>query len=504
MNGGLPGAQCRSFAIAPDGATLYASIQSANAAQNGVWRSGNGGAAWTRVYDAQPVKRLAVDWKRRPETIYVQLNQSAGPDMVVAQGPSGPWVKPPVTAMLGYENDTYHQRLSTTSRFDGLIAHPGAAGVCIVNAVGRIFRSEDAGARFGDASLGFTGVNFAAQLTKLAVDPVNPDRFAIAAQDVNLFISTDRGRSGHMEQVPGNVFTELLDANANLNAHPRSSYGIAILPSGRIVLSIGNFAIQGLVSTDDDGRSYRAIPSAPAGDYNFIGYHPTATSVVVAGGRRSTDGGTTFPTALAYVAQGLSAGGALYGRSGNDRIMRSANWATGTPSWTEFYASPASIRKFGLNSHLMAIDRHDEFTVWTVDASGDLIRVRNTGTAAAGATVTSFPLKGQAWGGATADFGIADIACDPTQAGLIYVTLFATGAQVIWRGRITGSSAAWEDITLNAPKWQDLSVSVLPGSGDVIVGGGVGGWVLSPPAGYVGIRGDAPVWAGLPDPVRRF
>ena len=59
-------------------------------------------------------------------------------------------MKPPVTAMLGYENDAYHQRLSTTSRFDGLIAHPGAAGVCIVYAVGRIFRSEDAGARFAD------------------------------------------------------------------------------------------------------------------------------------------------------------------------------------------------------------------------------------------------------------------------------------------------------------------------------------------------------------------
>ena len=118
--------------------------------------------------------------------------------------------------------------------------------------------------------------------------------------------------------------------------------------------------------------------------------------------------------------------------------------------------------------------------------------------------MTSFPLKGQAWGGAAADFGIADIACDPTQAGLIYVTLFATGAQVIWRGRIAGGSAAWEDITLNAPKWQDLSVSVLPGSGDVVVGGGVGGWVLSAPAGYVATRGDAPVWPGLPDPVRRF
>ena len=84
------------------------------------------------------------------------------------------------------------------------------------------------------------------------------------------------------------------------------------------------------------------------------------------------------------------------------------------------------------------------------------------------------------------------------------MTLFGTGIQMIWRGRLAGGSAAWEDITLNAPKWQDLSISVLPGSGDVIVGGGVGGWMLSPPAGYVGVRGDAPAWSGLADPVRRI
>ena len=82
------------------------------------------------------------------------------------------------------------------------------------------------------------------------------------------------------------------------------------------------------------------------------------------------------------------------------------------------------------------------------------------------------------------------------------MTLFGSGLQTIWRGRIAGATVAWEDITLNAPRWQDLSVSVLPGSGDVIVGGGVGGWMLSPPPGY-GVRGGGAVWSGLPDPVRR-
>ena len=503
VGGGLPGAQCCSVAVSPDGKTVYASIESTIAASNGVWRSVNGATSWTRIYDAEPVKRVVVDWKRSPETLYVQLQQSSGPDLVVSQGPSGPWKKPPVTPMLGYETDLYHQRLATKGHYDGLIAHPGKAGVCIVNSVGRLFRSDDAGASFVNSSQGFTGINFAAQLTKVVVDPRDANRIAIAVQDVNLYISTDRGRSGVMEQVPGAVFAELTAINDNLKSSPRSSYGIAILPSGRILLSMGTATAQGLVSSDDGGASYRAIPSAPGGDYNFIGYHPTIPTAVAAGGRRSTDGGATFPTGLGYVAQGISTGGALYARSGNNAIMRSANWASGTPTWTPFYTSTASIRKFGLNSHLMAVDPHDEFTVWTVDANDDLIRVRNTGTTAASAVVTGFPLKGEAWGGPAADFALADIARDPNEASLVYVTLFGTGVEAIWRGRISGTSVAWENITLNAPRWQDLSVSVLKGTGDVVVGGGVGGWILSPPAGY-GVRGGGPVWSGLPDPVRRL
>jgi len=502
VGGGLPGASCRSLAISADGQTLYASIQSTTAASNGVWRSVNGGTGWTRVYDGANVKRLAVDWKTSPETVYVMMYQSSGPDMVVSKGASGPWTKPPVTPMLGYETDSYHQRLSTKTAYDGLILPK--SGTCLVNGVGRIFRSDDGGASFRDSSLGFTGINFGAQLNKIVTDPKNPSRVAIAVQDVNLYISTDGGRSGATQQVPGPVFTQLMEANASLKASPRSSYGISILPTGRIMLSIGTASAQGLVSSDDGGDSFTAILSAPAGDYNFIGFHPKTPTAVVAGGRRSTDGGASFPTALTYVAQGLSAGGALYARSGNNAIMRSTNWVSGTPTWTPFYTSATSIRKFGINSHLMEVDPHDEYTAWTVDANDDLIRVRNTGSTAAAAQVTSFPLRGEAWGGPAADFGLADIARDPTDPSLIYVTVLATGVDSVWRGRISGNSVAWENITLNAPRWQDLSVSVLPGSGDVIVGGGVGGWLLPAPATTgTAVRGTPSIWSGLAEPVRR-
>ena len=93
------------------------------------------------------------------------------------------------------------------------------------------------------------------------------------------------------------------------------------------------------------------------------------------------------------------------------------------------------------------------------------------------------------------------IAHTPQAWAQTNVTLFGTGIRTIWRGTVSGTRIAWEDITFNAPKWQDLSVSVLKGSGDVIVGGGVGGWILSPPAGYA-IRGAASVWGTLPVPVR--
>ena len=426
VGGGLPGAQCRSVAVAPDGATLYASIQSSAAASNGVWRSTNGGTSWTRVYDAQPVKRLAVDWKRSPETIYVQLNQGSGPDMVVAQGPSGPWVKPPVTPMLGYESDAYHQRLSTSSRYDGLIAH-GPAGVCVVNAVGRIFRSDDGGASFRDSSLGFTGINFAAQLTKLAVDPSNPDRFAIAVQDVNLFISTDRGRSATMRRCRATSSPSCSRPTTTSSRSPRSSYGIAILPSGRIVLSIGTATMQGLVSTDDGGAQ---LPGDPVGAGRRLQLHRLPSGDADGGGRRRA--------ALDRRRHQLPDGARLRrpGPVGRRRALRALGQQRDHALGELGERHPdldRVLREPGLDPEVRPqqppdggrparrVHRLDRRRRRRPDPGAEHRR------AAASAQVTSFPLKGQAWGGPAADFGIADIARDPNEPSLVYVTLFGSG-----------------------------------------------------------------------------
>ena len=143
-----------------------------------------------------------------------------------------------------------------------------------------------------------------------------------------------------MQQVPGAVFAELMA----INDEPQ---GLAALELRHRHPALGAASCSASAPRrrrawcrpTTAAPAHRAILSAPAGDYNFIGYHPTTPTAVVAGGRRSTDGGASFPTGSAYVAQGLSAGGALYARSGNNAIMRSTNWASGTPTWTPFYTS---------------------------------------------------------------------------------------------------------------------------------------------------------------------
>ena len=70
----------------------------------------------------------------------------------------------------------------------------------------------------------------------------------------------------------------------------------------------------------------------------------------------------------------------------------------------------------------------------------------------------------------------------------MFATAYITGGKHIWRGTVSGSAVSWEDYTGNAPKWQDTSVQVLEDSGDILVGGGVGGWLRQRPAGWPATR----------------
>jgi hypothetical protein len=86
---------------------------------------------------------------------------------------------------------------------------------------------------------------------------------------------------------------------------------------------------------------------------------------------------------------------------------------------------------------------------------------------------------------------------------LVYVTLFGSGLSgTVYRGVVNGASIAWTNITSNVPKWQDLSVTVVPHTGDVVVGGGVGPWAYPPPTGYAAEHGTTSRWSQMAVPVK--
>ena len=513
--GGLPAVKCTAIAIAPTGggAEMYASTRAAGGASEGVWRSANGGTGWTKIYGPSTsgqyaVRRVEVNWADSPETVYVQLNNGNPGIAVNTSGAgTGGWSHPGLAkAMLGYEADPYHRQLSTKSGstitnangYEGLVC-PRTPGVCVVNSVGRMFRTLDRGASFADSTWGFTGVNTGATGKPLVVQrPGNPAQIAMAVQDTNLLLSTDSGASWRARQITGFNPTTF-----GLNMHPQSSQCIGWARSGRLFLGYGNALQQGLCYSDDLGASWTAQTAVSGAGLMFIGCHPTSTpEAIFAADKISTNNGASW-TAIPGGGriEAMHASGQAYIVSGND-VYLSTNWQAGAAGFskTPFYQAPASLTKYGyLGWVIRAGAAANE--IWIKGPGKDLHRVRNTGGSFASAQVQAFPLAGQRDVGTGGFLEVSDIAPDPNDASLVYVTLQNPGGPVVWRGRIDGTSVAWEDVTLNAPKWFDLSIHVLSG-GDVVIGGGVGVWMLAPPAGY-GVRGPGSVWAGLASPVRR-
>ena len=152
--GGLPNSDCTAIEIDPDDSNhMYAFIL-----DGAVWRTATGGtaaASWTSRYSAQPVKRGCVDWRSAEPVVYVQLNRSvsSGATLVRSTGAAGTNYQPPSSVTGGYgwaAGDDYHNKSlsKSTNRpgFEAIISP--AAGVCVINAVGRIKRSENSGDAF--------------------------------------------------------------------------------------------------------------------------------------------------------------------------------------------------------------------------------------------------------------------------------------------------------------------------------------------------------------------
>ena len=496
--GGLPTTRCTALEIDPaNGNHMYAFMF-----DGAVWRTTNGGSSWVDSYSAVEVKRGCVDWRSPEPVVFVQLNRSvsAGFTLVRSTGPGGTDYQPPrsITGGFGWRsNDAYHNvalsKKTTAPGFEAIITP--AAGVCLINASARMKRSEDGGATFQDTSIGFTGVGFVAYTPSVVVQRAdNPDCIAIPVQDTNLLVSTDGFRSVDVRQI---------HIDPTVFGFPpsgvRSSYCLEWLPAdaqnpdGVILIGLGNANRQGVCRSTDIGLTWTAITSAAGASLRHIRRHPTLDAIV-AGERISIDRGLTFPVAINGTAIGVSRNGTLYVmRAGNTEIWRSTDWAQRAiagqaPSFTQFYQGP-KFEKYSYLGSLARVSLAEENTVWCEGAGKDLVRVRNSGTTFGAAVSTPFGLKGQKGAQASdALFELADICPDPKLPEVVFVTAFVTGGQHIWRGTVAGDQVSWEDYTGNAPKWQDTSIQVLEDSGDILVGGGVGGWLRQRPAGWPATR----------------
>jgi hypothetical protein len=500
---GLPAGRCRSFYINDAGTTLICSMQTVD---QGVWRSTNSGSTWTRIYNAQPVKDLAVDWNTDTNyTIYVKTTGTSATgnynDMVVStNGGTSFSANKPRVPVPGYEGNQYYQRLSSSGQVDHMLVHPLVPGVVLNHTVNRWQKSVDKGQTWsGLATRGSTGVNCSLIQSTFAVDPNDPGRWAFGAQDDGYCEITGYGAGGLTHN---NVTTAQVEAITGIDPPVNRESGTAalILPTGRMLLAVGTNN-QGIFRKNPGDIGWTNTGAA-ASNLRYMCYHPTSTAVVGAGVYKSTNSGTSF-TAF---AQGMRLihihpdGTGFFATNTRD-IYRSTNWHQTTPTFTPFYQlASGSLYMIGIPWPILKSDPHDNQAIYTVNANKDFVRVRNTGSTFASAAVTSLPLRGETDLSA-AQFRMGAIAADYRVNGLVYAHVAMPGIANIFRGVITGSSIAWEDITGFSGKWPMNSLDVHPVTGDVMISGGWGLWVYPPPAGHPAVTS---IWNNLPDPVEEL
>jgi hypothetical protein len=524
VGGTLPATMCRSMSISPDGETAYASIQSTNTSQRGVWKSTNFDEAsptWTRV-DSTNSKDLAVDWVSSPHVVY-------------SRNPDGQNIRYSVNGGSSFATSTAAETLPgdnshplEKSEFEAfMVPHTSIAGICVNHAADQVAKTVNKGVSWTfRATQGFTGINTALQNIMIAKHPTIAGRFDMAAEDQGRLTVTANGAGGLVTNNVVNTIPRPGNPSGQnyWKSGRTSSSAIGILRSGRVILAAG--ALNQLLFRQQPGASTwtpgiftgsgvtSPQPGPPTADWTQAQYdamtaayisamatigcikeHPTEDDVVWAGPYKSTNGGANWAKQTYSMVDMWPDGTGLFS-SGNTLLYRSTNWETGSPTFTPFYQAPAGINLAAINQYwlIARCDPFDNQAVYTLGAGRDLVRARNTGSTFGAAVSTSLALQATS-GLAASLFRIGSIAPDPVSNGTVYATIAWGGVSNIWRRH----SGAWADITSNGPRWPFLSIDVHPDTGEPVVGGAIGIWMHARPSTY----GSTPptVWGNLTNPI---
>jgi photosystem II stability/assembly factor-like uncharacterized protein len=338
-----------------------------------------------------------------------------------------------------------------------------------------LYRSAD-GLVFENGSELFTGANCGGNTFSIAYDETAPERLAFGNQDIGMYY-TDTGADWfYARSIPWAwVGPEVAWGNQqSLSFRPGSST--------EVVSAVGDYFTKRLAHTSDNGQNWTLVTSASeTGNYWRVGYHLYDSSVVYAGNRRSLDGGLHFsllpvPAALndsdmqvtdfcraqpdvVYMAARSSG-----------RILRSEDKGD---TWALYGHAPGSIGPFD-SLPTFAVDPVHCNNIYTLDSHGDLTRFDGTSWHSLGVLALA-----QAQAPAGYFLFVRSVMVDPTHPEIIYAGMAGSGTPALFRS--VDGGATWQDISYNRFRDGASSINVSPLSGEVMVGGCSGTWILPPP-----------------------
>jgi photosystem II stability/assembly factor-like uncharacterized protein len=334
------------------------------AASGGVWKTTDGGATFTPIFDGQgslSIGALALD-PRDSDVLYVGTGEASPGGGSVTYPGDGVWKTSDGGATW------QHLGLEQTIAIGRIVVNPKKPDNLLVAAMGHLYsRSVDRGVyRSQDGGRTWTKVLFVSDLAgavDLAIDPVEPSRvFATTWERIRTPKERIYGGpgSGVWRSVDfGTTWTRLAGGLPAPETEP-SRIGVAVAPSSPdIVYAVyyrkADTALEGLFRSSDGGTTWTRQPAtnlsgilSNQGTWSgrlFV--HPTNPSEVWVDGvglARSTDGGATFSSVQGlhadHHAQWFFPADPAVILKGNDGgVYRSTNGGT---TWTHFNNLPIS------------------------------------------------------------------------------------------------------------------------------------------------------------------
>lgn len=468
---GAPAGEALAVAFDPgDASTLLAALS------DGLYRSATGGESFTRV-TADAASQPVLDDAR-----HVFVHPTDGDVFYVVPGESGDAIRTDDggatfrATSFDLPDDVRAWRWGVTLRGGFsfvLMSATDGADVIAQSSGAAMYRTTD-GLVFVNGSTLFEGANCGTNNFNIAFDETDPNRFAVGNQDIGMYYTDNGADWFSARSVPWEWVSSGTVAWGN-----QSSLAFRPGSSSEVVSSVGDMFDKRIAYSSDNGQTWALVETTSNALWRIV-YDLDDPGVVYAGDMRSLDGGQSFarfPFPAALDADDLQVmdlcraqPDTVYVASrGSGSILRSDDRGD---TWALYATAPGSIAPFD-PIPTFAVDPALCDVVYTLDADGDVARFDGAAWESLGALAHASPPDGY-------DTFVRAIMVDPIHPEIIYASFFGSGFPTMIV-RSVDDGATWEDISYNLFRGGVSGFNISPVTGEVMVGGCSGTWVLPPP-----------------------